>query len=54
MKNNFQTLISAILSKVSALHPKKSDVYTKADVYTKKETLEVINKTISGAIGGKY
>ena len=48
MKNNFQTLISAILAKVSALHPKKSEVYTK------EETIKVIDEAISGAIGGKY
>lgn len=48
MKINFQTLISAILAKVSALHPKKTDVYTK------EETIKVIDETISGAIGRKY
>lgn len=48
MKNNFQTLISAIMAKVSALHPKKTDVYTKT------ETNKAISEAISGAIGGKY
>ena len=32
MLDNFRTLISAILTKVSAIHPKKSDVYTKTEV----------------------
>ena len=52
MKNNFQTLISAILVKVSALHPKKTDVYTKEE--TRKVIDETVSETISGAIGGKY
>lgn len=48
MIDNFRTLISAILAKVSALYPKKTDVYTKT------ETDKAIDKAISGAIGGKY
>jgi hypothetical protein len=35
MIDNFRTLISAILAKVSALYPKKSDVYTKQETDSK-------------------
>ena len=46
MKDNFRTLISAILAKVSTIYTKKEDLvnYTKKDsVYTKKETNKLID-----------
>ena len=44
MKNNFRTLINAVLFKVSALFPKKEDVYTKEETYSKNEVDETVSE----------
>lgn len=44
MINNFQTLISAILTKTSSLFAKKEDVYTKEQAASKDEVEVLISK----------
>ena len=49
MIDNFRTLISGVLAKVSSLYAKKEDVYTKDDVYTKGE-VDATTTALSEAI----